>query len=154
MAKKLLILFLCGIILFCFVACSENNMVNTTSSENLNDIMSNSEKHNNPTESVFNTENIVRITFYSYYGKGNGSDVPSAYMTEIINWLDSFTIEKEVDSALDGTNTYYVEIEYSDGTVIKEGLDLIVVDGTAYYIKGDKQPECFMEIISKESLKK
>ena len=114
------------------------------------------EEPSKPTEekqSVFKTEDIVRITFYAYYGGGKGSDVPTEHMTEITNWLGSFTIgEKAPDILPPGTNTYYVEIEYSDGMIIKNGLDIKKIDGIAYYLESNKEPECFMEIISKTSL--
>lgn len=154
MIRNLLSLIFCVIILLCIVACNEV----TTSNTSLNEIMTNqttskNEENEKQIDKVFNTVNVVRITFYSYYGAGKGSDVPAENMTEIKKWLDSFTIDKKVDDALDGINTIKVEIEYSNGNIIKKGLDLIVVDGTAYYIKGDKQPDCFDEIISKTSLK-
>ena len=111
------------------------------------------EKSNGQTKFVFKTENIARVTFYAYYGNGKGSEVPSEYMTEIINWLASFTVDKEVNGALlPGTNTYYAEIEYSDGTVIKKGLDVVIIDGVGYYTKSDKKPDCFEEIVSKTSI--
>lgn len=105
--------------------------------------------------SVFVTKDITSITFYAYYGSGKGSKVPKEDMTEIINWLDSFTIVREAtdEDVPPGTNTRYVKIEYSNGTVIKESLDLVVIDGVAYYIESDKAPDCFEEIISKTKLK-
>lgn len=142
MTKRTLTAILCVILLFCFVACGEDG--GTKTYDTLFDTY----------PSVFVTENITCITFYAYYGNGKGSEVPSEHMTEIINWLDSFTIDSVAtdEDVLDGTNTRHVEIEYANGTIIKEGLDLIVVDGTSYSIKGDKAPDCFAEIISKTSL--
>ena len=103
---------------------------------------------------VFKTESIARITFYAYGGNGKGSEVPDENMTEIINWLGSFTVDKEVvGEILPGTNTRQVEIEYTDGTVIKQGLDVIVIDGIRYDMKSDKKPDCFEEIMSKTSYK-
>ena len=111
-------------------------------------------ENNKQTESVFSTENISKITFYAYYGQGKGSVVPAENMTEMINWLNSITIARDAtdEDVLLGTNTYHVEIEYADGTIIKEGLDVIVVDGTRYLLQKDKYPDCFAEIISKTSL--
>ena len=101
------------------------------------------------TKSVFNTENIKRITFYGYYGGGKGSDVPSWYVEEITQWLGSFTIGEEAAEPIPpGTNTYHIEIEYADGTVVEEGLDVITVDGTAYCVNKDATPDCFWEIVS------
>lgn len=111
-----------------------------------------------PTEnstSVFETENIERITFYAYYGNGTGSDVPAESLAEITAWLDSFKIDvdRKVPEALPpGTNTIHVEIEYSDGSIIKCGMDTAVINGATYYISGDSSPECYDEIISKTSL--
>ncbi|MDO4747930.1 MAG: hypothetical protein Q4A12_02000 [Eubacteriales bacterium] len=147
--KKLLSLLLSIIMLLCFTACNENDTDKTSSTKN-------SETYDTLFDtypSVFVTENITSITFYAYYGKGKGSKVPKEHMDEIITWLDSFTIDKEVPELLPpGTNTINVEIEYFDGTIIKRGLDTATVDGITYYIKGDTAPECYEEIVSKTSL--
>jgi len=139
--KKFLSLLLSIIMLLCFTACNEN------ASKTYDTLF-------DEYPSVFVTENITSITFYAYYGGGKGSKVPTEYMTEIINWLDSFTIDREAtnEDVLDGTNTYYVEVEYSDGTVIKEGLDIIRIDGTRYLLEKETYPDCFWEIISKTKL--
>ena len=142
MIKRFLTIILCGIVLFCFTACNKEN--NSITYDTLFDTY----------PSVFVTDNITRITFYAYYGAGKGSEVPKKCMTEIITWLDSFTIDREAtdEDVPPGTNTYFVEIEYSNGTTIKEGLDIISIDGTKYLLKKDKYPDCFMEIISKTSI--
>ena len=139
--KKFLSLLLSIIMLLCFTACNENT---SRTYDTLFDEY----------PSVFVTENITSITFYAYYGGGTGSKVPTEYMTEIINWLDSFTIVREAtaEDVPPGTNTYYVEIEYSDGTIIKEGLDIVVIDGTRYLLEKEPYPSCFENIISRTSL--
>ena len=139
--KKFLSLLLSIIMLLCFTACNENT---SKTYDTLFDEY----------PSVFVTENITSITFYAYYGGGKGSKVPTEYMTEIKTWLDSFTIVREAtdEDVPPGTNTYYVEIEYSDGTIIKEGLDIIIIDGTRYLLENEPSPDCFMDIISKTSL--
>ncbi len=190
--KKILSIFLCVIILLCFVACgeksntdkqstegtnqsesnsTENSITNTQSTESTNqnetDIIENTEHNTESTEStnengtnnlettIFNTKNIKRITFYAYYGSGKGSDVPAEHLGEITTWLNSFKIDTDrefPDLVPPGTNTIHVEIEYLDGTVVKEGLNTATVDGITYYIKGDTAPKSFEEIISKTSL--
>ncbi len=146
--KKFLTVFLCGIMLLCFAACGKNTNSNIQPTESTNQ----NDTHNQAT-AIFNTKNIKRITFYAYYGNGKGSDVPAKHLDEIITWLDSFTIDKEVPELIPpGTNTITVEIEYFDGTIVKKGLDTTTVDGITYYIKGDNSPECYEEIISKTSL--
>ena len=162
MIEKLMSLILCGIILLCFVACNDNITYKTSSTKNLNTTSILEENQSTKTydtlfdtyPSVFITENITSITFYAYYGEGKGSKVPKEYMNEIINWLDSFTIERKAtdEDVADGTNNYYVEIEYSDKTIIKEGLDMVFIDGTRYLLEKESYPNCFMDIISKTSL--
>ena len=75
-------------------------------------------------------------------------------MAEIKNWLDSFAFDRVAtdDDVLAGTNTHYVEIEYTNGTVVKEGLDVILIDDTRYLLKKDQYPDCFLDIISKTIL--
>ena len=190
--KKILSIFLCVIILLCFVACgeksntdkqstegtnqsesnsTENSITNTQSTESTNqnetDSIENTDHNTKSTEStnengtnnqeiaIFNTKNIKRITFYAYYGSGKGSDVPAEHLGEITTWLNSFKIDTDrefPDLVPPGTNTIHVEIEYLDGTVVKEGLDTATVDGITYYIKGDTAPKSYEEIISKTSL--
>ena len=190
--KKILSVFLCVIILLCFVACgeksntdkqstegtnqsesnsTESSITNTQSPEstkqNETDSIKNTDHNTESTEStnenstnnqeiaIFNTKNIKRITFYAYYGSGKGSDVPAEHLGEITTWLNSFKIDTDrefPDLVPPGTNTIHVEIEYLDGTVVKEGLDTATVDGITYYIKGDTAPKSYEEIISKTSL--
>ena len=149
MIKRLLSFILCVLMLLVLVACGGNN-----TDKNNNSTNNNYDTLFDTFPSVFVTENINSITFYAYYGSGKGSKVPSENMAEIKTWLDSFTIVREAtdEDVPPGTNTYYVEIEYSDGTIIKEGLDIIIIDGTRYLLENEPSPDCFMDIISKTSL--
>lgn len=149
MIKRLLSFILCVLMLLGLVACGGTN-----TDKNNNSTNNNYDTLFDTFPSVFVTENINSITFYAYYGSGKGSKVPSENMDEIKTWLDSFTVVREAtdEDVLDGTNTYYVEIEYSDGTIIKEGLDIIIIDGTRYLLENEPSPDCFMDIISKTSL--
>ena len=133
----------------------ENNPTESTPQENntTESTPNNSENITSPSSTIFNIDNIKRITFYAYYGHGKGSDVTDENMAEIINWLGTFAIDKKADGLISpGTNTYCVEIEYLDGTVVREGLDVIIVDGVSYFVKSAPNPDCFWEIISKTSL--
>ncbi len=153
MFKKFSIVIMCIVMLLSFVACSEDNSHQNDSEPNQTEISSTNDTSKEEIEAVFNTKNIKRITFYGHFGQVKESDVPAENMTEITNWLGSFTIgEKAPELLPPGTNAYQVEIEYSDGTIIKESLDIIVIDEIAYYLKSDKTPDCFMEIMSKTSL--
>ena len=107
----------------------------------------------NQTSAIFNTKNIKRITLYAYYGAGKGSDVPAENLDEIIAWLNSFAIDEEAPELLPpGTNTIHVEIEYSDGTIIKQGTDITIIDGVTYYLSSDSPPDCYEKILSKVSI--
>ena len=155
MIKKFLALFLCVIILICFVACREKITSDDASSTEKSTPAKTYDTLFDAYPSVFVTENITKITFFAYYGNGKGSEVSKENMVEIINWLESFTIDREAtdEDVPPGTNTHHVEIEYSDGTIIKEGLDIVVIDGTRYLIKKGKAPDCFADIMAKTSLK-
>ena len=98
---------------------------------------------------VFETENIVRITFHTLPSDGKGFEVPSTYMAEITSWLGSFTIDEKADDKVlaPGSNSISVEIEYADGTVVKNGLTTTKVDGVTYYMKAEDAPQCYFEIL-------
>lgn len=155
--KRRIAFFLLGIVVLgMFVSCKDNETEKPNISIKVNgeEFSNDTEEKDDPAdESVFQTKNIESITFYAYYGEGKGSEVPAEKLSEYITWLGTFTIDKKAEDMLPGgTNTYFVEIEYSDGTVIKRGLDVIVVDGTAYYLEHAAYPDSFMDIISKTSI--
>ena len=162
--KKWSVFILLITVLFSLTACLErshtatqdgdgtnyNSYTDTQSIENADDIDSEVQS-----TVVFDTENVKRITLYSYYGCGIGSDVPAEHLQEIITWLDSFEIdfERKADDLLPpGTNTVHVEIEYLDGTVIKQGIDTITVEGARYYLSRSDFPGCYQNILSRTSL--
>ncbi len=155
MLKKIFIVIMCITVLLSIVACgndhthqNDNDGTNQNESSSISDTLKES-------KSVFRTENVTRITFCAYYGDGKGCDVPAEHFDEIISWLDSFKVDTDrefPELPPPGTNTIYVEIEYSDRSIIKQGMDTTTVDGITYYIKGDTSPECYDEIISKTSL--
>ena len=148
--KKILVAFLCGITLFCLVACGKGDGSNAQSTESTSQ-----REINDQSGGVFNTENIKRITFYAYYGYGRGSDVPAEHLDEITAWLASFDIDtdREVPDVIPpGTNSIHVEIEYSDGSIVKQGMDTATAGGATYYISGNAAPQCYYEIMSKTAL--
>ncbi|MBE6544227.1 MAG: hypothetical protein E7675_07475 [Ruminococcaceae bacterium] len=107
-----------------------------------------------PPKKVFNTDNIDRISFSSFYGTGSKALVPDSNMKEIIHWLSTFTVGEKVDALTPapGTNYNFVEIKYINGSAINAGLDVIEIDGTSYSIEKDKAPDCFWDIISNSRL--
>lgn len=154
MLKNIFIAIMFIAVLLSFVACSKDNTHQNDNGTNQSEPSSISDT-SKESKSVFRTENVIRITFYAYYGGGKGSDVPAEHLNEIISWLDSFEVDtdnKFPEVVPPGTNTIYVEIAYSDGSIVKQGMDTTVVDGVTYYIIGAASPECYEEIISKTSL--
>lgn len=213
MMKRILAVFLCSTLLFCFTACNESTNANlhptesTTQKETINTesvdttaqptkpTTEATEAPTQPTEAptqetktptkptetpttpsvpptdpptepvptenntdsqtsaIFSTKNVKRITLYAYYGAGKGSDVPAENLDEIIAWLNSFAIDEEAPEILPpGTNTIHVEIEYSDGTITKQGTDITIIDGVTYYLSSDSPPDCYEKILSKVSI--
>ena len=174
MIKKFSIVIMYIVFLLSFLACNKydtyqndkeesgtNEIISATPSTEKkldNDSSAVPEETSKPTDetkSVFKTDNINRITFYAYYGAGKGSDVPAEYLDDIITWLDSFKVDSNrefPDLTPPGTNTICVEIEYSDGSIIKQGMDTTEINDVTYYISGDPAPKCYDEIISKTSL--
>ena len=172
MMKRILAIFLCSILLFCFTACDKNTGVQsvdtttqpteptteateppTQQTELPTEPVPNENNTDSQTSAIFNTKNVKRITLYAFYGEGKSSDVPAENLDEIIAWLNSFAIDEEAPEILPpGTNTIYVEIEYSDGTVIKQGTDTITIDEVTFYLIHDAAPDCYKEILSKVSI--
>lgn len=102
-------------------------------------------------KAIFNTENIKSVTLYVNHGGGEGKVVPDAALSEMIDWLDTFVIDQKAEDPIPpGTNYYYVKIEYLDGTAIKQGLDLVEIDGCAYYVTYGEAPDCFWENLPEE----
>ncbi len=103
---------------------------------------------------LFKTENIKRILFYNDTTLEE-VEVPEEYLDEIITWLESFTIDKEVekDKLEPGSDAYCVQIEYEDGTIVKNGLWIYEMDGKQYYTKGADTPECWQDIFENQSVK-
>lgn len=98
---------------------------------------------------VFETENISRVIFYGTAPTSTETEVPSEYLTEITEWLETFVAGKKADDILPpGADSLFVRIEYSDGTVVENSMSTIVIDGTTYIINYDKEPECYFELFA------
>lgn len=98
---------------------------------------------------IFETENISRISFYTIPHSDVAIDVPEEHMEEITAWLGTFKPGKRfTGSALPpGSNSISVEIEYTDGRIVKNGLSTIIIDGKEYFINHEYEPECYFAIL-------
>ena len=103
---------------------------------------------------IFKTEKISRILFYNDTTIEE-IEVPDEYLDEIITWLESFTIEKEVESNYlkPGSDAYSIQIEYEDGTIVKNSLSITEIDGKKYYIECADTPECWQDIFESQTVK-
>ena len=112
--KRFITVILSLVMVFSLIACS-----NTNGDKNVQ---------------LFKTENIKRILFYNDTTLEE-VEVPEEYLDEIITWLESFTIDKEVekDKLEPGSDAYCVQIEYEDGTIVKNGLWIYEMDGKQYF---------------------
>lgn len=129
--KKLIALVLASVCLLGLVGCSKNSV--------------------DTTEPVFETEKISRITLFAVPNHADGIVVPSEYMDEITAWIGTFTIYKEAGDLLDpGTNTFSFRLEYSDGTIVESGVNTTIIDGTTYYMKQERAPECFDALFAED----
>ena len=103
---------------------------------------------------IFKTENIKRILFYNDTTLEE-VEVPEKHLAEITTWLESFTIDKEVENnhLIPGSDAYCVQIEYEDGTIVKNGLSITEIDGKEYYMKSADTPECWQDIFENQTVK-
>lgn len=148
--KKFIFLFLILPTLLLAVACGRDIVTTTPDTANppIETSIAATTTAPETTETIFNTHSIKSITLYGQYGKGEGKKVPDEKLSEFTAWLKTFAIDKEADKPLPpGINTYWVEIEYSDGTVVKKGLDAVEVAGRLYYVKHAEEPEGLQTIL-------
>lgn len=137
--KKFIFLILILAVLLLAVACGSEAVTTVPDTEN---------PPTTTAETIFYTSEIKAITLYGQYGEGEGKKVPDEKLSEFTAWLKTFAIDKEADKPLPpGTNTYCLEIEYLDGTVVKTGLDAVEVAGRLYYVKHAEEPEWLQTIL-------
>lgn len=114
----MLILSICVII--CIVGCGSNNIP----------------------EKPFKTDNICRISFRA--SPNDWVEIPSEELPIYIDWLKSFRIGEKAGRALvPGSNSVRIRIEYSDGTLVENGLSTIKVGNDDYYLTYDNAPDSY-----------
>ncbi len=102
---------------------------------------------------VFNTKNAEEISFFTHGGLSEEYKVPVEHFEEIVSWLNSITVDKEVGDELipPGTGFYRVRIKYSNNSFFESGLDIAEIDGVTYYLNDNPKPDCFYEIIGADA---
>ena len=100
-------------------------------------------------KTVFETENISRVVFYSSAPNSTETEVPSEYLAEITEWLGTFVVGKKADDVLPpGADSLFVRIEYTNGTVVENSMTTIDLDGITYLINYEKEPQCYFELFA------
>lgn len=100
------------------------------------------------TKPVFNTENISSVVFFKLPNPDERIEVPDEYFDEITAWLGTFKIGEKVkgDVLAPGSNSISVQIEYADGSIVKNGLSTYLIEEKMYYLESAEAPECFLNI--------
>lgn len=96
---------------------------------------------------AFKTDNISKIWFK--FGPWEEVEVPSEDIEEITDWLETFKIGNRVkrrETQTAGTNSVSVKIEYSDGTIVENGLSTMKIDKKEYHLIYEKAPACYMKL--------
>jgi len=102
---------------------------------------------------IFETDNITRVTFINSAPKGKETEVPDEYLDEIIEWLGTFKAGKKAGDVLPpGSDSISVRIEYSDGTIVENGLSTVVIKDTTYIINYDKEPACYFDLFTNKPI--
>ena len=101
----------------------------------------------NSRKPAFKTDNISKIWFK--FGLWEEVEVSSEDMEEITDWLETFKIGNRVrrrETQPAGTNSVSVKIEYSDGTIVQNGLSTMKIGKKEYHLIYAKAPACYMKL--------
>lgn len=99
---------------------------------------------------VFDTDREIKsIVFETTINGRKEIPVPEEYLPEVIEWLGSFTVGKQVgDSLSPGTNATRVTIVYADGTSMESALDTVTVGRKTYYTEEANMPDAWYDYYS------
>ncbi len=96
---------------------------------------------------AFETDNISKIWFK--FGPWEEVEVSSEDMEEITDWLETFKIGNKVkrrEEQLAGTNSVSIKIEYSDGTIVENGLSTIILGKREHHLTHADVPDCYIKM--------
>jgi len=128
MRKTLALVFVFGFLLVCLCGCSANSVGLPRGG------------------SVFPKGEVERAVLYCEPEKE--VEVPAEHLQAIADWAQNFRCGQPMeDDMMDpGANTFSVTLHYADGSSHTSGIDVVWVDGTAYYIDREKPPVCWEPI--------
>lgn len=101
----------------------------------------------NSRKPAFKTDNISKIWFK--FGPWEEVEVSSEDMEEITDWLETFKIGNKVkrrEEQLAGTNSVSIKIEYSDGTIVENGLSTINLGKREHHLTHADVPDCYIKM--------
>lgn len=96
---------------------------------------------------AFEINNISKIAFK--FGPLEEVEVPSEDLEEITEWLETFKIGDRVkrrEELPPGTNSVSVRIEYSDDTIVENGLSTIKLDKKEYHLIYADAPKAYWRL--------
>lgn len=96
---------------------------------------------------AFEIDNISKIWFK--FGPWEEVEVSSEDMEEITDWLETFKIGNKVkrrEEQLAGTNSVSIKIEYSDGTIVENGLSTINLGKREHHLTHADVPDCYIKM--------
>ncbi len=96
---------------------------------------------------AFETDNISKIWFK--FGPWEEVEVPSEDIEEITEWLETFKIGDKVkrrEKQPAGINSVSIQIEYSDGSIVENGLSTIKLGKREYHLIHAEVPDCYIKL--------
>jgi hypothetical protein len=96
---------------------------------------------------AFKTDNISKI--WSKFGPWEEVEVPSEDIEEITEWLETFKIGNRVrrrETQPAGTNSVSVKIEYSDGTIVENGLSTMKIGKKEFHLIYANVPKAYWRL--------
>ena len=94
---------------------------------------------------------ITAITFHSIINNTGDCPVPDADLEEIVSWLYAFQVGNRVGKGktmVPGTGSVEMTLTYADGTSERRSLDIIHLNGVAYFVESPNAPKCYVTLLN------
>ena len=94
---------------------------------------------------------ITAITFHSIINSAGDLPVPEEDMEEIVSWLYAFQVGNRVGKGktmVPGTGSVEMTLTYADGTSERRSLDIIHLNGVAYFVESPNAPQCYVTLLN------
>ena len=94
---------------------------------------------------------IAAITFHSIINSAGDLPVPEEDLEEIVSWLYAFQVGNRVGKGktmVPGTGSVEMTLTYADGTSERRSLDIIHLNGVAYFVESPNAPQCYVTLLN------